>query len=165
MTYLVYPHLSVLNASSCVSACALIASNHPKMPGSSAPAVLNIDEEALRAAAVRERGALLEEPDLTKDERGPDASSGALLLYTSGTTSKPKGVLHTYRSIGAQIQALTKVPAHPTSNINPAHPPPSSDFQRPLHGYSQYIELDRHGTGRRTTPLFSLCRCITSMDW
>ena len=36
----------------------------------------------------------------------PAAEDGCLLLYTSGTTSKPKGVLHTHKSIAAQVSGL-----------------------------------------------------------
>src|SRR5690606_9278608 len=35
-----------------------------------------------------------------------DAGRGALILYTSGTTSKPKGVLTTHMNIAAQVRSL-----------------------------------------------------------
>ncbi len=38
-------------------------------------------------------------PDVSEDR-------GALILYTSGTTSKPKGVLTTHRNIAAQVESL-----------------------------------------------------------
>jgi malonyl-CoA/methylmalonyl-CoA synthetase len=37
-----------------------------------------------------------------------DGDRSALLLYTSGTTSRPKGVLHTHASIQAQVECLVQ---------------------------------------------------------
>lgn len=36
----------------------------------------------------------------------PKETDGALIIYTSGTTGKPKGALHTHRSLNAQMKGL-----------------------------------------------------------
>uniref|UniRef100_A0A6V7QTY1 4-coumarate--CoA ligase n=1 Tax=Ananas comosus var. bracteatus TaxID=296719 RepID=A0A6V7QTY1_ANACO len=49
--------------------------------------------------------ALVAKLDESRKAAGDDP---ALILYTSGTTGKPKGVVHTHRSIISQVQILTE---------------------------------------------------------
>ena len=71
--------------------------------------------DASQAAPLREIAKRLNARFVTTDELGKgshvalpavDASRRAMMLYTSGTTSKPKGVVTTHATIAAQVQSL-----------------------------------------------------------
>jgi len=82
-----------------------------------------------------------------------DPDSVAMITFTSGTTSEPKGVVHTHRSICFEVRDhMSQMPFPPRPNLVPfpiAHAGGmlSGLFLPPLRGYAIHL-MDNWDTGR-----------------
>lgn len=69
----------------------------------------------------------------TADDQPVDPDAVALLMYTSGTTAEPKGVLHTHNTLAAEVMSLARVhQLGPTDRT--LMPSPLSHISGVIHG-------------------------------
>jgi cyclohexanecarboxylate-CoA ligase len=89
-------------------------SDHRQLIGALRSALPSLTEILVVRAAplpgMRSFGALLDAPPAPAPAASKvDPDSLALLMYTSGTTAEPKGVLHTHNSLAAEVLSLERV--------------------------------------------------------
>ncbi len=89
---------------------AAVQDEHPEQLRHLVVARLEASSRETAPARVTELSSLLAQGDLAElaDEVGPDSSpdDAFLIVYTSGTTAKPKGCSHTYNTIRASSAAI-----------------------------------------------------------
>jgi len=86
-----------------------------------------------------------------------DPSAPALVAYTSGTTSDPKGVVHAHRTIGAEIRQLGAVqPEALLAQAGIAPSPPSITGAPVGHGIGMIAALLMPVAGRRPIHLIDV---------
>jgi acyl-CoA synthetase (AMP-forming)/AMP-acid ligase II len=84
------------------------ASDRPALSSLDVLAVVGSDEDdTLPDGAIRYTDLLADNPYAGVAQVDPDSPS--LIAYTSGTTSEPKGVIHSHRTIGAEIRQTAQL--------------------------------------------------------
>ena len=84
-----------------------------------------------------------------------DPNAPALVAYTSGTTSDPKGVVHAHRTIGAEIRQLGGI--QPDEVLADTEKPPPSITGAPVgHGIGMLAALLMPVAGRRPIHLIDV---------
>jgi acyl-CoA synthetase (AMP-forming)/AMP-acid ligase II len=78
-----------------------------------------VGDETLPAGAIAYETLVGVEPWLDRADVDPDAP--AVVAYTSGTTAEPKGVVHTHRTMGAEVRQIAPVlpPRPPRLTVSP----------------------------------------------
>jgi acyl-CoA synthetase len=94
------------------------AEDRPALKGLDVLAVVGGTGEDLPAGAVHYTDLLADEPFQGVATVDPD--SPALVAYTSGTTADPKGVVHSHRTLGAEIRQASTLVSTATGKLTPS---------------------------------------------
>jgi acyl-CoA synthetase (AMP-forming)/AMP-acid ligase II len=94
------------------------AADRPALKGLDVLAVVGGTDDDLPVGAVHYDDLLAETPFEGLAEVHPDAP--ALVAYTSGTTADPKGVVHTHRTLGAEVRQASGLVSIATGKLTPS---------------------------------------------
>lgn len=94
------------------------AADRPALKALDLLAVVGADDADLPEGAVHYDDLLATAPYLGVAEVDPD--SPTLVAYTSGTTAEPKGVVHSHRTLGAEIRQASTLVSTATGKLTPS---------------------------------------------